>query len=131
MNSTTGRITDKSDIISLIIEKIEGHDVSTMYIDRLVPENLLHNFQAEDVLNIAYKLGFKVDVCRNKDGYRANGIWVKPSGLLLEQLKSYSNLNTSCCNKCDGRSTGKETKTKGNQYSPMKGLAELFLNYVT
>jgi hypothetical protein len=119
-------MTKRMELALLIASKLGSNSVSGSHIDDVVSKKELEEFNSEDVLQVSYKLGFRIDACRNGDRYRADGVWLKPTeSIFLQMLRSYHNLNYTYCG-CDGKPT-QEIKYENAETSYRK----LAANYVT
>jgi len=93
----------KEELVQLVKGQIGTQDPTRTTIDRVVSENILHLFNPNDVLGVAYDFGMLISACAT-DGqrYKANGQWITPTPDLAQKLGNgnYKNLSDTYCDKC-------------------------------
>lgn len=76
-------------------------DERNPFIDSIIPEHILHQYDPHDVLEVAVDNGCIIAACcSDGEKYRANGVWLKPSPEMKERLRSYHNISHSYCPDC-------------------------------
>jgi hypothetical protein len=96
----------KGELEVLTAVTLDGTKIPTVntFIDRVIPDSILHKYDPKDVLEVACDAGFMIVQCCNSDRYKANGVWVKPDERLKDKLLRHNkNYSDTFCPPCESR----------------------------
>jgi len=80
---------------------VTGINPQKVFIDKVIPDCVLHDFKPLDVLAAAEENGFIIDQCYLcHESYKANGVWIKPELPFALELSRHQSLSHGQCDNC-------------------------------
>ncbi len=70
---------------------------SSTFIDRIIPDIILHDYDPKYVVDVADDRGFGITKCCMGPEYKANGVWVKPDERLSSKLYGNKGISHGFC----------------------------------
>jgi hypothetical protein len=85
----------KQELAVLVDVTLDGTGIcpSSEFIDRVIPDTILHQYDPQNVVEVAHDKGFRIVECCMGPEYKADGIWIKPDERLSYKL--HGNKGTS------------------------------------